>query len=104
MLKKKSFGTIGEQRNKRESSGQLLRWCCCIYENHSLRNDALCVKVMDVGDSTLSIGDELYVSVRDGYDNYPVGCAVEVAYSGNVTVYDDGTSGLDRIISVRRMQ
>ena len=57
-----------------------------------------------MGDSTLSIGDELYVSVRDGYDNYPVGCAVEVAYSGNVTVYDDGTRGLDRIISVHRLQ
>lgn len=67
-------------------------------------NDALCVKVTDVGDSALSIGDELYVSVRDGYDNYPIGCSVEVVYSGNVTVYDDGTSGPDKTISVSRVQ
>lgn len=66
-------------------------------------NDALCVKVMDAGDSTLSIGDELYVSVRDGYDNYPIGCSVEVAYSGKVTVYDDGTSGPDKTIAVHRV-
>ena len=66
-------------------------------------NDALCVKVSDAGDSTLSIDDELYVSVRDGYDNYPIGCSVEVAYSGNVTVYDDGTSGPDKTIAVYRV-
>ena len=66
-------------------------------------NDALCVKVTDAGDSTLSIGDELYVSVRDGYDNYPIGCSVVVAYSGKVTVYDDGTSGPDKTIAVYRI-
>lgn len=67
-------------------------------------NDALYVKVVDAGDSTLSIGDELYVSVRDGYDNYPVGCSVEVAYSGNVIVYDDGSCGPDKTISVYTVQ
>lgn len=67
-------------------------------------NDALCVKVTDIGDSTLSINNELYVSVADGYDCYPIGCSVEVVYSGNVTVYDDGTSGPDKTISVSRVQ
>lgn len=67
-------------------------------------NDALCVKVTDAGDSTLSIGDELYVGVADGYDNYPTGCSVEVAYSGKVNVYDDGNYGPDKTISVCRVQ
>lgn len=67
-------------------------------------NDALCVKVTDVGNTTLSFGDELYVPVADGYENYPVGCAVEIAYIGSAIVYDDGTCGPDKTISVSRVQ
>lgn len=60
-------------------------------------NDALYVKVTDAGDSTLSIGDALYVGVADGYDGYPLGCTVEVVYSCDVIVDE---YGIGRTLSV----
>lgn len=64
-------------------------------------NDAFYVKVTDAGDSTLSIGDELYVSMANAYDDYPIGCTVEVVYDSNATIDDYGIFGN---ISISKVQ
>ena len=56
-------------------------------------NDTFYVKVTDAGDSTLSIGDELYVSMATAYDDYPIGCIVEITYDSEATIDDYGIFG-----------
>lgn len=63
-------------------------------------NDTLLVRVTNVLDSNLPIGEELYVP--SDWDGYPLGTAVYVTYSGAVTADEEGNLGPDRTLSVSK--
>ena len=60
-------------------------------------NDTLCIRVTDPLDSPLSVGFELYAGLGavSYEEDYPIGCRLEVAYSGVMLMDEQGYYGLD---------
>ena len=60
-------------------------------------NDTLCIRVTDPLDSPLSVGFELYAGLGavSYEEDYPIGCRLEVVYSGVMGLDEQGYYGLD---------
>lgn len=58
-------------------------------------NDTLRVRVLDSGDSGLSVGQELYVPVAESYDAYPKGSVFNFTCTGVIRIDADGNYGVD---------
>ena len=68
-------------------------------------NDTICIRVTDGLDSPLPAGFEMYAGLGavSYEEDYPIGCRLEVTYSGVMMMDEQGYRGLDRgTLTVRR--
>ena len=70
-------------------------------------NDTLCIRVTDPLDSPLPVGFEMYAGLGavSYEEDYPIGCRLEVTYSGVMLMDEQGYYGLDGgTLTVRRVE